>query len=157
MHNSDRISSEKSSKFHLDLAPNFWFPNVWIQPGWIDWVFWCFWEAKTILWSPKRYVGRFSIHLEPIFNNWFSTIGTIILAATGWIYSNRFGPITKKFQILQELRYLPARFQGICLIRNSLREIPFWKKVPDCPIFSAGWYPISFSNSFVARKIRVIT
>ena len=53
---------------------------------------------------------------------------TIILAATGCIYSNRFGPIVKKIQIHEKLMYLPTSFQGICLIRNTLRERVFWKK-----------------------------
>ena len=118
-------------KTHHFLLQNFDFPNVWIQFWQLVEVFWFFWGSKAIGWTPEIHAARFSIDLEPISNNWFSIIVPIILVATGWIYSNRFGPIAKKNQIHVKLMYLDLGYQGNYSICNSLWEISFWKSWMD--------------------------
>lgn len=47
------------------------------------------------------------------------------------VFSNMIAPMAKKNQILVKLRHSDLGFQGYCLIRNTLREIAFWKKGLD--------------------------
>ena len=139
---SSNFSSPKRNLLNLERkTPAFVlklrFPNVWIQSWWQECLFWISWGPIAVSWAPERHANRLAGRYSSVGVDFQQLISTIILDATGWIYSSRFGPIAKKNQILQELRYLPARFQGICSIRNTLWEISFWKSWLDCQTLCA--------------------